>query len=347
MEAFNNNKKFLILEPYSHGYQDYKDDCICISIIGQVCILFVIIIDIYNKVFDYYFLIFYFIYIITQLTSRHIYLLYNMETIDSLFKRLFYSSPDINFSVKKNSYGDDNEIAKIKFDFYSSKDISGLIELNTLKNKKCLFVIILFELYPADDISEYDKNNLRNQIEKKYEKFYIVEQYNLSNKNKGIILKIDNRSFISHFINIYTNIFFILICASKLYDIFLYYYWDNNFSDKRGNYIKIRKMFSTRYNLSDNKYQKKYEKVAPCVKINEELYYFDENKTVQLMKHVKPIPPTEEELKKANNYKTYEQIDRLIKRGKEYEKKKFEININYLVKVDQNKSQFSQYELNV
>ena len=65
------------------------------------------------------------------------------------------------------------------------------------------------------------------------------------------------------------------------------------------------------------------------------------------MKHVRPIPPTEEELKKANNYKTYEQIDRLIKRGKEYEKKKFEININYLVKVDQNKSQFSQYELNV
>jgi hypothetical protein len=271
-----------------------------------------------------------------------------METINSLFQKLFFSEPEIHFSIEKDIFS--NEVLEeIKFNFYSSKDISGLIKLDSIKNKKCIFIKIYLIIYPADNLTVFDKNNQLEKIKEKYEKFYVKENnFILKNfNNKEILLKIDDKSFISHFINFYTYLFFILICASGLYDIFYYYYLDKDFSDRRKNIIIIRKLYSSRYNLSDSLYQKKYEKLNPCVRINETMYDFDENKSVHVMQGVLPILPSEDELKNLRDYKTSDEIDKLIKTGIEFKKDKIDISTDYLVKIDQNKSQVSQYGLNI
>ena len=81
--------------------------------------------------------------------------------------------------------------------------------------------------------------------------------------------------------------------------------------------------------------------------INEIMYDFNENKSVHVMQGVLPILPSEDELKNLRDYKTSDEIDKLIKTGIEFKKDKIDISTDYLIKIDQNKSQVSQYGLNI
>ena len=329
------------------------------------------------KSLNYYILIIiYCIYFFINVShSKWTSLLYNAMTLNALFTKLFYSPLEICFYLHGTNCFEDFlhcmgfhnfECMKKKyfFPYYSCRDISGLIILKTPlknKNKKFLHVEIYVSQYIYDDISRIDYEKQYNKYKKLYTKIenncnelYPRDKYYLKDYKfyycYETLIKLDEKSNISYFVNIYFFLFFKIICLGKIYEMFIFRFIHKaNKFVKRENIIKIRKIISTRYNLSTPEISKKYGKVAPCVNYNGKFYYFDKEKSVYISSNVIPIFPNEKEINKkygGNMFLMEKNIDDLINKGEEYKSKSngndsSDLTPDYLIKINESHNQYT------
>lgn len=338
----------------------------------QIILWIYLIYIIFSKNINYIIIIIiYCIYLFINIfMSKWTLLLYNSISLNTLFTKLFYSPLEISFCVNNKNFFDclNNldcmDKNKYSFPYYSCKDVSGLIVLKTpLKNKniKYLHVYIECKIYMFDDISKKDFENQYNN----YQKIYIDETIKNSSNNIytkycyylrdykfkyhfETLIKLDEKSYISYFVNVYLFIFFKIICLGKLYEMFIFrYIYKAEKFIKRENTINIRKVISTRYKLNTPEISKKYAKLTPCVNFNGKFYFFNKEKSIYVLPGVIPILPDEKEMNKKYNgsYFTMDKnFDNLIKKGKEYktdENKSSDLTVDYLIKVNDNQNQYT------
>ena len=380
-----NNSLIIDSDEYTNE-NEYEDGYQSFSWFTQIILwLYLLYIFSFKSLNYYIFIIIYCIYFFTNvILSEWTSLLYNAITLNELFTKLFYSPLEIYFYLSKmsNNCFEDffhfiginklnfMEKQKYFFPYYSCRDISGLIILKTpLKNTniKFLHAKIHVSQYIYDDISRFDYDKQYN----KYKKIYMEEK--IENNSNGIyaghnyylkdykfyywyetLIKLDEKSNISYFVNIYFFLFFKIICLGKIYEMFIFRFIHK--ADKfarRENIIRIRKIISTRYNLSTPEISKKYGKVAPCVNYNGKFYYFDQEKSVYISSNVIPIFPNEKEINKkygGNMFLMEKNIDDLINKGEEYKSKSngndsSDLTADYLIKVNESHDQYTSISL--
>ena len=301
---------------------------------------------------------------------KWLFLIYNIKTLDELMSDFFYSKIDIKFKSYDNIGFQKNDF---NLPYFSYRDVSGLILLKNktsvfIKSKKYFPVKLVINIYFADDITEKDYIELKNKFCKKYvdnkmrffeEEVTCNDYYTDIKEEYEFLIKAENDFFASLLINIYSFIFFRMLCLGKIYDLIFFYYVNEveNYK-KRENIIILRKLFSTRNNLTNQENNKKYEKYNPCVNFNNKFYFFDSEKSSYTFPNVIPVPPpANEKLKKEKNIfdkyyiKSYESFESVIKRAEEYKEEiknnndeNFNLKADYLIKVDDSKGNFSFYE---
>ena len=353
-------------------YKDNDKECyLYFSWISQIIVIGYLFYIFLTKNVNYIVLIIiYVIYLYIQIIFHPWYkLIINIKSLNELMFDLFYSPINLYFeSFEKKFFGClESSKDQYEFPYYSYRDVSGLIVLKTSffkKSAKYLPVKLYFNLYYADNIT---KKDYHEQIAKFTQKYidnnirFFKEKITCGNfhiqKDKEfelLLIKLDKSKFLSLFINIYMFLFFKIICLGKIYDLFfLHYVNEIKEYNPRESMIIIRKIFSTRNNLTTPENSKKYEKFNPCINYNGKLYYFDNNKIAYTLPNVIPIEPSESnesndiynQSSYINNYKSFEKlIEKAVKFESETKKENINIKADYLIKVDENKGQFSFYE---
>lgn len=208
---------------------------------------------------------------------------------------------------------------------------------------------ICVEILFGDDISYTDylhyiqkiKNKYNNDEKLKFNRINQLRDYNVGE----ILIKVDDKSLTSYFFNFYVYLFFSVILLGKLYQLIFSEFLKDEYNYERENVIVVRKIVSTRYNITSSELAKEFNILNPCAYCKNKIYNFDISKTEFVCHNVIPIKPTEDELKHTSESEIKITIESLIKRGKKVKinlnENKNEIIADYLIKVDQNKNQFS------
>ena len=257
--------------------------CWCFTIICWITLIICIYLCCVKKGFEYYsfgvFIFFYLIYLIFEILYSFPYFKSGIFTIDDFInymKEIIKKPIQINLSIysleKKKS------INKIEINYYSVKDISGLLIINLDKIKKKNFsffkLSFLFETNIADEISYHDYL-IKIFLLRKNKKFINCD-INIKEKIKGLYL--DNFIYLSKKCkNVILNKLFLCISIIFTFSEIIKYFIES-YSYKQT--FKIRKLISFREDLNKDKYYNKYKKFIPLILINHNFVSFKKNETV-------------------------------------------------------------------
>ena len=274
------------------------------------------------------FFIIYLIYIITEFCSPTFSYLSNIEFGDSMYNKmkiLFANYPEIKFHcecyhmhqkrvvTKDNdgkehvSYKEEKVITYVDdyvMPYYSCKDVSGLFFLNIseaqAKEKFFIKLRLGLEVNFADAISYSDyiyqkemfwqKNRFRDIYFDFSEKRTLrdFKKYNLVQIGNGIPKNVGKGYFALSV--------FLLYC--EFYKKFIDHFCINQ-------HYKIRKIVSTRYNLLAEQYVVMYQQLVPSLNLIQNNYTYTTQETGYTNTSYKCELPTEEELKRAEQYSSY------------------------------------------
>ena len=198
--------------------------------------------------------------------------------------------------VRVNTYKD-----TLKLNYYSAKDISGLFhfDLTEKQKRKVAFVKLhlLSEINFADAVSYSDylltKKAfwLRNRYLDTYMEF--TETRSIANLHTHNLFLL--RESIPCLVGPIWYVFWTIIPFCQLYKLFV----DSYCVFKP---YKVRKLISTRYNLSSLEMERKYEFIEPALSINNKIVTYDKNRTTFVNKYWKPKPPTQKQIEIARIY---------------------------------------------
>ena len=259
-----------------------------------------------------FFIVAYVLYIIIEFNSPTFSFLrnkINQDEIKSILFTLIKTNPTIELEYNMYQPNVNNkkyEINKIgttnvNFPYYCSRDVSGLLELDilkdSLKDKAFVALNIEYEINFADEISFMDYENFRNDfydicLEKTYNITYSEKRFIIPDFKNYVLIQIGDKVPCS--INIYFFIFFTIIAVVELYNCYIYSF----FSTKT---FVIRKLISTRYDLN----QEQYQIFTPYVKFIDQAYDFDINDYNIINKEYKAQTTWDNEIDYVSKYKPY------------------------------------------
>ena len=224
------------------------------------------------------------------------------EKAKAYFKQLLTSPPLIVMITKnyKNIEQKEKAVSHIQeeyFPYYSYRDVSGLFNFNLLP--KSIRAEIVFEFNYADPITcmDYSQQKLplyTRNLGKDQHTIYMKIQTIRNSNMKYLIINNDNEgkmffSKITYYIFVFTGLAFI-------YHIVFYCCYKKHT-------FRIRKIVSTRYDITDNLNDDKYIIMKPKVLLrNEGEINFTKEETSGVFEKYKKPFPTEEELQKAMEF---------------------------------------------
>ena len=186
--------------------------------------------------------------------------------------------------------------------FYSARDVSGLFYLNCdeafVKKKLYIKLELDEEINFADEVSYMDYEFYKEQFWRRNRFRDVYMDFNETRKVPGLVhhnlIKIGQKEpwFVSFGWFMFTTL--LTVCEFyKLYINTLFVYQK----------FKIRKILSTRYNLNDQAYDKKYSKLVPQLNLITEQYKYQPDNYNYINPDSQLDLPTEEELLLAEKYK--------------------------------------------
>jgi len=190
----------------------------------------------------------------------------------------------------------------LSFPYYSGRDVSGLFYLNCdkgiIEKKKYLKLELIVDVNFADAVSYMDyenvKNNLikRNKLRDKEIKCYEINTIP-GMKNLNLIKLGDSGACCS---NCCCFVFFTLLTLAEPYKL---YFNSLCFYQK----YKIRKLVSTRYDLTQPEFEEKYQKLNPQINLINRSFSFESKEYNYLNNDYQVKLPTQEEIQNAEKYK--------------------------------------------
>ena len=269
----------------------------------------------------------YILYLIVEFlspTARYLIHKRSSEGIKAKMGELFKARPSIKFYAEcyhyetvhyteKNEDGEEVEKTRQEkvvthreteyFDYYSVRDISGLLNLNCDKaqiKRKCYIKLELKEeMNFADSISvadyEYQKDEFKDRNRRRDEYMDFSESWTLPGMTHHNLIKIGDYEPCT--VNCFWYIIFTLFTLAQIYK------WHVASFCIYQNY-KIRKIMSTRYDLHSAEYDAQYSMFNPQINLitlkidYEPAYYTYLNSSKKIKK------PTDKELEKAKQYES-------------------------------------------
>ena len=238
----------------------------------------------------------------------------NKNIDDGLYQRMrtyFSTPPEVSFCCEcyhkgETQFSDVVQIVtyseQLKFPYYSGRDVSGLLYLNCnendIENKKYLKLELSVEVNFADALSYMDyenaKNNFIQRNKNKDAKFCFLELKNIPGLKAYNLVKInESDSCLAHYGFL---VIFTLLTFGEIYRL----YFDSLCVSQK---FKIRKLISTRHNITTLEYKDKYRQLNPRINILKQIYSYDENEYNYVNKDFKYNIPTVDELEKSEQFK--------------------------------------------
>jgi len=187
------------------------------------------------------------------------------------------------------------------FRYYSSRDVSGLFKLNYDKSKVNDKFYVKLELLSSIDFA--DSVTYNDWIEQK-EKFCEENRYKdiyMDFMQKDIIEGLTTYNLINitennpYGMSIFWYIFFLFIGFAQIYKIYI-----NSKCIYKS--FKLRKIISTRYDLSTEECDIKYKKFDPVIDFEDETIQISKDKIANISNDFEQKLPTQEEIENAQKY---------------------------------------------
>ena len=185
--------------------------------------------------------------------------------------------------------------------YYCCRDVSGLFVLNTDKNKIRKKAFIKLELKDninfAEAISYYDyiceKNNFISRNEHRDVYFKMKEKKIIENLKHHYLINLGDSS--PCFVHFFWFLIFTILPLAEFYKIYF------NSLCIYQNYT-IRKLISSRYDLSTHENNAKYDKFNPQLNLITQQIIFEPNSYIFINPFFNPTKPSEEKLIESNRY---------------------------------------------
>ena len=186
--------------------------------------------------------------------------------------------------------------------FYSARDVSGLFYLNCdeafVKKKLYIKLELDEEINFADEVSYMDYEFYKEQFWRRNRFRDVYMDFNETRKVPGLVhhnlIKIGQKE--PWFVSVGWFMFTTLLTVCEFYKLYI----NTLFVYQK---FKIRKILSTRYNLNDQAYDKKYSKLVPQLNLITEQYKYQPDNYNYINPDSQLDLPTEEELLLAEKYK--------------------------------------------
>ena len=268
---------------------------------------------------------FYICYVIFQFCSPTFYYLLHkkndIKLVDKM-KQLFNTPPKIKFVVECYHYetrtytttdSKGNTTTRTQtvrvvtrvdskfFDYYSSRDVSGLFRLNydesAIANKFYVKLELLANIEFADAVTYDDYIREKDEIYQRnvgFDTYTDIFVYNIVEglTSYNLINITDNNPC---GMSVFWYIIFIFMGIVQLYKIYI---------NSRCVYksFTVRKLISSRYSLTTEESDIKYRKFNPSISFEEENYNFTTNEIGYISNDVVQNLPTQEEIERAQQY---------------------------------------------
>lgn len=268
---------------------------------------------------------FYICYVIFQFCSPTFYYLLHkkndVKLVDKM-KQLFNTPPKIKFVVECYHYetrtytttdSKGNTTTRTQtvrvvtrvdskfFDYYSSRDVSGLFRLNydesAIANKFYVKLELLANIEFADAVTYDDYIREKDEIYQRnvgFDTYTDIFVYNIVEglTSYNLINITDNNPC---GMSVFWYIIFIFMGIVQLYKIYI---------NSRCVYksFTVRKLISSRYSLTTEESDIKYRKFNPSISFEEENYNFTTNEIGYISNDVVQNLPTQEEIERAQQY---------------------------------------------
>ena len=268
---------------------------------------------------------FYICYVIFQFCSPTFYYLLHkkndVKLVDKM-KQLFNTPPKIKFVVECYHYetrtytttdSKGNTTTRTQtvrvvtrvdskfFDYYSSRDVSGLFRLNydesAIANKFYVKLELLANIEFADAVTYDDYIREKDEIYQRnvgFDTYTDIFVYNIVEglTSYNLINITDNNPC---GMSVFWYIIFIFMGIVQLYKIYI---------NSRCVYksFTVRKLISSRYSLRTEESDIKYRKFNPSISFEEENYNFTTNEIGYISNDVVQNLPTQEEIERAQQY---------------------------------------------
>ena len=268
---------------------------------------------------------FYICYVIFQFCSPTFYYLLHkkndVKLVDKM-KQLFNTPPKIKFVVECYHYetrtytttdSKGNTTTRTQtvrvvtrvdskfFDYYSSRDVSGLFRLNydesAIANKFYVKLELLANIEFADAVTYDDYIREKDEIYQRnvgFDTYTDIFVYNIVEglTSYNLINITDNNPC---GMSVFWYIIFIFMGIVQLYKIYI---------NSRCVYksFTVRKLISSRYSLTTEDSDIKYRKFNPSISFEEENYNFTTNEIGYISNDVVQNLPTQEEIERAQQY---------------------------------------------
>ena len=268
---------------------------------------------------------FYICYVIFQFCSPTFYYLLHkkndVKLVDKM-KQLFNTPPKIKFVVECYHYetrtytttdSKGNTTTRTQtvrvvtrvdskfFDYYSSRDVSGLFRLNydesAIANKFYVKLELLANIEFADAVTYDDYIREKDEIYQRNVGFDTYTDIFVYNIVEGLtsynLINITNNNPCG--MSVFWYIIFIFMGIVQLYKIYI---------NSRCVYksFTVRKLISSRYSLTTEESDIKYRKFNPSISFEEENYNFTTNEIGYISNDVVQNLPTQEEIERAQQY---------------------------------------------
>ena len=212
-----------------------------------------------------------------------------------------FFSPTFSYLLHKKSDVKLFDKMKQLFNYYSSRDVSGLFRLNydksTVRDKYYVKLELIKNIDFADPVSYSD-------FEKEKDEFYrsnlgfdtytsISVEYYIDGFTEYNLINITENNPCG--MSLFWYIFFVIIGVVQIY---------KSYVNSRCVYksFTIRKIVSTRYSLTDEESEKKYRNVNPVISYEGEKIKFPSNEIGYISSDFQVQLPTEEEIENSKKY---------------------------------------------
>jgi hypothetical protein len=260
-----------------------------------------------NKLYNYFLLgillLLYILYLImTFIKSPIVTKLWKQAIPSNKIRDFFeqkFKSPPLFWMTVQTSIISNSKIIHLdddKFYYYSFKDVSGLIELPT---SICRLEII-HEFSPGDTITHMDYLNQKSKLYMKNvgrgEMVRYVEKRTTRDQIDNVLLNTDS-CLCCCCLSKLLFILSVVLCLSFLYH-FLFYCC---VSKKQ---IRIRKIFSTRYNVNEGIFQNQTAQMKPAIMRKGIIEGFNEEETCGIFPNHQRSPPTQQDIALAQGFES-------------------------------------------
>ena len=233
----------------------------------------------------------------------------NIISKDNLISCLkdIYTSPPLlimlvnNYSTNcaKDPHKSVTYIEEKHFHYYSYRDVSGLLNLNEIANNKAIRVEIDYQFECADLISYSDYLNVKMEMYLRNinndKKISYVDVKLIRDINKKLMILNCGQSD-SIFFKKFTYYIFVMLGLAFIYNIIFFC------CNKKHN-IKIKKIYSTRFDIGNSDNDSNSKKSIPCVIVDDKRkIMFNLQEISGVFPKYKKEEPSEEELNRAQQY---------------------------------------------